>query len=176
MRILNHTTLALGLCILFAKTGTAQELAAFKIPDSPRGYLFNCRTLPEEDSTNGWPRSVEGTETILAKRFKTMRQSALVTIVFYDVLYCRANRRKGEKSGSVVMTANEYSVSFPRWTSVLVHGQLIRLADFSEDSFKAPAPHYDHYEGKDALKKLKEVGLDPPDDMDGTPEKGKSGK
>src|SRR4051794_29290713 len=60
-------------CILSLVVSNAQNLAAFKIPDSARPYVFMLR-LPSQDglpdhSTNATSLGVEGLETILAKEF-----------------------------------------------------------------------------------------------------------
>ena len=64
------------------------------------------------------------------------------------------------------MVFHDFSHAYPAGTRVLVYGHFIPLANFSEKSFDPPALHYDTYTGADAIKKLKEMGLQPPEDMD----------
>jgi hypothetical protein len=180
MKILKQTIMMLAICSLPVASGRAQGLAAFKVPDSPRAFVFNLRSPSEvvasTCSTNAAPRGVEGLQTVLAKRFKTTQHSGVVTITFYDAVVCQAHRRKGKESSSSVMVVAELSIDYPAGTSVLVYENYMRLADLSEKSFNPPTPHYQTNTGEEAVKKLNEMGLDPPDDMDQTPEKSKSGK
>ena len=152
MKTVNHTRVLIGCCLLLATAATAQEFAAFRIPDTNRSFLFITRLPSSTDSTNSAPKSVEGMATILAKRFKTTRRSGAVTVTFYDAIACQASRSGGEKlgdpMGSPVMSFNEWSIPYAARNRVLVHGHMIPLADLSEKSFDPPAPHYDTYTGE----------------------------
>jgi len=157
-------------CTLPIVASRAQDLAAFKVPDSARPFVFILKLpsrvgLPDH-STNATPRGVEGLETILAKGFKTTRQPGGVLITFVDALICRAQRFKGENEGGSVMLVDGMPILYPAETSVLVHGRSMRLADLSVKTFDPPTTFNETYEGEEAIKKLKEMGLEPPDDMD----------
>ena len=162
--------LMLTACILAVMTGGAQDLAAFKVPDSSRAFVFNLRTPSEPvasgRSTNATPRGVEGLQTVMAKGFKTTQRAGVVTITFMDALVCHAHRIKGEESGTSVMLVGEMSIGYPAGASVLVLGRSMRLADLSEKTFAPLTTFSDVYEGEAAIKKLKEMGLEPPEDMD----------
>jgi len=167
-------SIALVACwLLFAHVVVGQELAAFHISDaaySSRPFLFNCPRFTSAGSTNASPNGVEGMMTILAKHFTTTNYPRGVIIIFQDALICQATPSKGERLGdpvgSPVMIFRDFSVPYPAGSRVLVHGHFIPLADLSEKSFNPPAPHYDTYTGDDAIKKMKEMGLEPPEDMD----------
>lgn len=157
-------------CVLAIAASNAQDLAAFKIPDSPRQFVFMVR-LPSQNgpsvhSTNSAPRGVEGFETILAKGFKTAPHPAGVLITFMDALICRAQRFKGENEGGSVIVVDGMPMLYPPGTSVLVHGRSILLSELSERTFDPPTTFNKTYEGEEATKKLKEMGLEPPEDMD----------
>jgi hypothetical protein len=170
MKILKHILVLVIFCALPVVASNAQDLAAFKIPDSPRQFVFMLR-LPSQNglrdrSTNATPRGVEGLQTILAKGFKTTPQPGGVLITFVDALICRAQRFKGENEGGSVMLVDGMPVLYPAGTSVLVHGRSMPLADLSEKTFDPPTTFNKTYEGDEAIKKLKEMGLEPPEDMD----------
>ncbi len=170
MKNLKRTIIMVGVCTLAVATGRAQNLAAFKVPDSPRAFLFNIRSPSEEvtatDSSRA-ARGLEGLRTVLAKRFKITQQSGVATITFYDAVICRAHRITGEESGSSVMVVGEMSIVCPVGTSVLVFGRSMRLADLSEKTFDPATPTPTQTDtDEDATKKLKEMGLEPPEDMD----------
>jgi|ERR1035437_1362576 hypothetical protein len=157
-------------CTLPIVASNAQDLAAFKIPDSARPFVFILR-LPSQDgipghSTNATPRGVEGLQTILAKGFKTTREPRGVVIHFVDAVICRAQRFKGENEGGSVMLVDGMPMLYPAETSVLVFGRSMRLADLSVKTFNPPTTFNKTYEGEEAIKKLKEMGLEPPEDMD----------
>jgi hypothetical protein len=50
-------------------------------------------------------------------------------------------------------------------THVLLHGRSVLLAELSQKALD-PATNSQTYTGEEAIKKLKEMGLDPPEDMD----------
>lgn len=180
MKMLNQNLILLGLCAMLAPAVAAQELAAFKIPDSPRAYLFNLTPYPDGEFTNSTLKTVEGITTILAKRFKTIQGSGVVTITFSNAIVCRATRRQGEgldsPVGSPVMTFKEFSIVYHAAARVLVHGRFVPLADLSEKMFDPPTTFNRTYTGEEAIKKLKEMGLEPPEDMERNPEQWKSAK
>ena len=168
MKIFIKHFVPLGCSILLASTVAAQELAAFHVPNQTRSYLFN---LPSSSfSTNPAPSGVEGTVTILASHFTTTNQSGLVTIVFQDAVVCFPSSPTGKQWGTSTAIFGDCANTYPSSTRVLVNGDFIRLADFSEKSFELPSPsdnsHTKTYTGEEAIKKLKEMGLKPPEDMD----------
>ena len=131
MKTLNQIIATVGLGILLVPYGAAaQDLAAFKIPDSARPFIFIRKSQPVTNAAGASAMSVEGTETILAKHFETIRGSGTVEIVLHDALYCRAIRGNGS-----VGTVGELSLTYPEHTAVLARGRLIKLAEFSERSF-----------------------------------------
>ena len=170
MKTLKLIVVMVIFCTLPIVASNAQELAAFKIPDSARPFVFILR-LPSQDgvsdhSTNATPRGVEGLQTILAKGFKITRDPRGVVITFVDALICRAKRFKGEKEGGSVMLVDGMPILYPAGTSVLVLGRSMRLAALSEKTFDPPTTFNETYTGDEAIKKLKEMGLEPPEDMD----------
>ncbi len=170
MRILNLIVEILLFWALPVLASGAQDLAAFKIPDSGRPFVFTLK-LPSPDrasdhSTNAEPRGVEGLQTILAKGFKTTRQPRGILITFVDAVICRAQRSKGENAAGSVMVVDGMPVLYPAGASVLVLGRTMSLADLNEKTFDPPTTFSDVYEGEAAIKKLKEMGLEPPEDMD----------
>jgi hypothetical protein len=170
MKTLKLLALIMPICTLSVVTGSAQDLAAFKVSDSARPFVFILR-LPSQDaasgrSTNATPQGVEGLQTILAKGFKITRHPRGFIITFVDAVVCRAQRVKGEESSSSVMLVDGMPMLYPAETSVLVHGRSMRLADLSERTFDPPTTFNKTYEGDEAIKKLKEMGLEPPEDMD----------
>ena len=108
--------------------------------------------------------------TILAKHFTMTNSPMGVTIIFQDALICQATPSKGEKLGdpvgSPVFMVGDFRLSYPSGSRVLVHGHFIPLADLSEKSFEPPPTAYETYTGEQAIEKLKEMGLKPPEDMD----------
>jgi hypothetical protein len=170
MKNLKQIAMMLSIWTLVVVTGSTQDLAAFKVPDSSRAFVFNLRMPPEnaasDRSTNATPWGIEGLQTIMAKGFKTTRRTGGVTITFVDALVCHVHRIKEGKSGNSVMLVGELSVSYPGGTSVLVLGRSMRLVDLSENTFVPSTTFSDVYEGEAAIKKLKEIGLEPPEDMD----------
>lgn len=188
MKIFIQRIALLGCWLLLAPIIAGQELAAFQIPDPARSFLFISTPSAGSGSTNGSQRSVEGMVTILAKRFTTTSQPQVVTVIFgdkrltttnqsgpvtvtfHDAVVCQADRSKGAElgspMGSPVATFREFSFTYPPGTRVLVHGRFMRMTDFSEKSFASPAPHYETYTGEEAIKKMREMGLEPPEDMD----------
>jgi len=64
------------------------------------------------------------------------------------------------------MLVDGMPILYPAATSVLVLGRSMRLADLSEKTFDPPRTFNETYTGDEAMKKLKEMGLDPPEDMD----------
>ena len=167
MKIIQQSIVILGLCLLPASTGRGQDLvAAFKIANSPRPFLFNFHSPSSGlGSTNAAQRGVDGLQTVLAKRFEVARRPGGVAITLFDAVVCRAHRAKGEELGSAVMIFREWGIYYPAATSVLVPTGPMRLADLSEKTFDAPEPS-ETYTGEEAIKKLKEMGLEPPEDMD----------
>ena len=144
------------------------EVAAFKIPDSRRPFLFNFHPPSWGDGpAETPPRGVEGLQTVLAKRFKVTQRQGGVAITLFDAVVSRAHRAKGKESGSSVMILPEWGISYPVGTSVLVPTGPMRLADLTEKTFDPPTTFSDVYEGEAAIKKMKEMGLEPPEDMDG---------
>lgn len=170
MKKLKQIAVILTACISAAVTGSAQDLAAFRVPDSTRAFVFNLRTPSETaasgGSTNATPWGIEGLRTVMAKGFKTTQRAGRVIITFMDALVCHARRIGADESGTSVMLVSEMSIGYPEGTSVLVLGRSIRLADLSEKTFAPPTTFSDVYEGETALKKLKEMGLKPPEKMD----------
>jgi hypothetical protein len=168
MKVIKQTIMMLGFCILAAITTRGQDLvAAFKVPNSPRPFLFNLHSsLWGPDSTNRAPRGVDGLQTVLAKRFNVTQRQGVVTITLFDAVICRAHRVKGEELGSSVMIFRELVFGYPAGTSVLVPGRPMRLADLTEKTFDPPTTFNETYTGEEAIKKLKEMGLEPPEDMD----------
>jgi hypothetical protein len=165
MKNLKQIALMSTICILAAVTGSAQDVAAFKVPDSARAFVFNLR-MPSGRSTNATPRGIEGLQTVMAKGFTTKQRAGVVTITFMDALVCNAHRIQGEESGTSVMLVGEMSIGYPAGTSALVLGRSMRLADLSEKTFAPPRAFNEVYEGEAAIKKLREMGLEPPEDMD----------
>jgi hypothetical protein len=181
MKTLNQTITILAICALSVAIARAQDLVVFKIPDSGRPFLFNLRsfsdTVPSASSaytTNSTEQGVEGLLTVLAKRFKTERQTGasrtgVVVIRFYDAIVCQASRSKGEglgsPVGSPVFATDGYILVYPADTRILVHGHSVRLADLSEKTFDPPKT-FKTCTGEEAIKKLKEMELEPPEDMD----------
>ena len=167
MKAIKQTTVILGLCLLAAITGRGQDLVAvFKIANSPRPFLFNFHPPSSGlDSTNAALRGVDGLQTVLAKRFQVTRRPGGVTVTLFDAVVCRAHRAKGDELGSAVMIFREWGIYYPAGTSVLVPTGPMRLADLSEKMFDPPEPS-ETYTGEEAIKKLKEMGLEPPEDMD----------
>ncbi len=168
MNNVKQNILMVGFCILVAVTTRGQDLvAAFKIPKSPRRYLFNFHSPTwGAGSTNAVPRGIEGLQTALAKRFTVTQSQGVVTVTLFDALMCRAHRAKGEESGSSVMSFGELNIGYPAGTSVLVLGNSMRLADLTEKTFDPPTTFNETHTGEEAIKKLKEMGLEPPEDMD----------
>ena len=168
VKILIRNLALLGCSILLASSVAAQELAAFHIPNQARIYLFN---LPSSTfSTNPAPSGVEGTVTILASHFTTTNQTGFVTIIFQDAVVCWPSSPTGKQWGASTAIFGDYPVSYPSSTRVHVCGDFIRLADLSEKSFELPSPsdnaHTKTYTGEEAIKRLREMGLKPPEDMD----------
>jgi hypothetical protein len=170
MKTLKLIVVMVIFCTLSIVQSSAQDLAAFKIPDSARPFVFILR-LPSQNgasdhSTNATPRGVEGIQTILAKGFKTTRHPRGVVITFVDALICRAQRFKGKEESGSVMLVDGMPILYPTGTSVLVFGRSMRLADLNEKTFDPPTTFNETYTGEDAIKKMKEMGLEPPKDMD----------
>jgi hypothetical protein len=164
MSVFIKSFVPLGCLLFLVSTVAAQELAAFRIPNNARSYLFN---LPSSSfSTNSPPSGVEGVVTILASHFTTTNQSGFVTIIFRDAVVCWPRSPTGKQWGASVATFGDYPVSYRSSTRVLVGGDFIRLADLSEKSFDPRLPSHKTYTGEEAIKKLKEMGLEPPEDMD----------
>jgi len=169
MKILNQTITTLAICGLSVAMARAQNLAVFKIPDSGRPFLFNLSGYTSHmvtSSTNSTKQRVDGSLTILAKGFKTERRTGVVVITFYDAVVCTASRSKGEGVGSPVFSTDSYPLVYHADTRILVHGNSVLLAEVSEKTFDPPVPHYTTYTGEDAIKKMKEMGLEPPEDLD----------
>lgn len=178
IKMLNHTITILAICGLSAAIARAQDLAVFKLPDSSRPFLFNIRPFSDSVTsaytTNSTHQGVEGLLTVLAKRFKTERQrgptpTGVVAISFYDAVVCQARRNTGEglgsPAGSPVFSTDGYVLVYPADTRILVRGRSVLLADLSEKTFDAPKT-FKTYSGEEAIEKLKEMGLEPPEDMD----------
>jgi hypothetical protein len=143
------------------------EVAAFKIAGSRRPFLFNFRPPSwEAGSTGAAPRGVEGLQTVLAKGFKVTQPQGKVVVTLFDAVVCQAHRAQGEELGSSVMIFRDWGIYYPAGTSVLVPTGPMLLADLSEKTFAPPTTFSDVYEGEAAIKKLKEMGLEPPEDMD----------
>lgn len=159
---------------LSVAVGGAQDLAVFKVPDSTRPFLFNL-TPPSFDpapsaNTNSTKQGVEGLMTVMAKRFETERRAGptragVVAIRFYDVIVCQANRSQEEGAGSPVFSTDAFTVEYPGDARILLHGRSVLLANLSEKTFDPPKT-FNTYTGDEAIRKLKEMGLDPPEDMD----------
>jgi len=173
MKTLIQIITVLTICGLSVAYGGAQELAVFRVPDSTRPFLFNLRPpvfpVPSA-STNSTKQGVEGLLTVLAKRFEIERRAGptragVVAIRFYDVIVCQANRSTGEGMGSPVFSTDGYTLEYPGDTRILLYGRSALLADLSEKTFDPPKT-FKTYTGEEAIKKLKEMGLDPPEDMD----------
>ena len=141
MRVIKQTIMILGFCILAVNTGRGQDqVAALKIPNSPRGFLFNLHSPSwGAASANTAPRGIEGLQTVLARRFKVAQGQGVVTITLFDALVCRAHRVKGGESGSSVMIFRELPFAYPAGTSVLVPAGPMRLADLTEKTFYSPS-------------------------------------
>ena len=174
MKTPNQVITVLALCGLSVAFAGAQDLAVFKVPDSTRPFLFNLRPpvfpVPSAD-TNSTRQGLEGLMTVLAKRFETERRAGptragVVAIRFYDVIVCQANRSKGEGTGwNGVFSTDGYTLEYPGDTRILLHGSSVLLADLSEKTFDPPKS-FKTYTGEEAINKLKEMGLDPPEDLD----------
>jgi hypothetical protein len=168
MRILNQTITILALCGLLVATVGAQNLAVFKIPESSRPFLFSLSGYTSQMMTstnNSIRQGVEGSLTILAKGFKTEHRSGGVAIDLHDVVVCMASRNT-ERGGSSQFSTDEYGLIYHPDTRILVRGKSMLLADLSEKAFGPPTTPSHVYEGEAAIKKLKEMGLEPPEDMD----------
>jgi hypothetical protein len=170
MKILKLIVVIVIFCKLPIVASNAQDLAAFKIPDAARPFVFILR-LPSQDgtsdhSTNATPLGVQGLQTILAKGFKTTPHPRGIVITFVDALICRAKLLKGKNESGSVIQVDGIPILYPAGTSVLVYGRPIRLADLNEKTFDPPMPPNKTYTGMDAIKKMKEMGLEPPEDMD----------
>jgi len=164
MNIFIKNLIPLGCWLLLTSTVTAQESTAFQIHDQARSYLFN---LPSRSfSTNPPPSGVEGVVTILARHFTTTNQSGIVTVIFQDAVVCWTSSPEGKQREASVATFSDYSISYPGNIRILVHGDLIRLADLSEKTFEPQLTPTETYTGEEAIKKMKEMGLEPPEDMD----------
>jgi hypothetical protein len=168
MNILSKNLVSLGCLFLLTSTVAAQELAAFHIPDQARSYLFNLAS--GHFSTNRQPIGVEGVVTVLASHFTTTNHSGIITIIFQDAVVCWPSSPTGKQWGASTAIFRDYGVSYPGSVRVLACGRFIRLADLTEKSFE-PLPlldeaHAKTYTGAEAIKKLKEMGMEPPEDMD----------
>jgi hypothetical protein len=170
MKTLKLIALIVTIYALSPVAGTAQDLAAFKVTALDRPFVFILRLTPQDaasgHSTNATPKGVEGLQTILAKGFNTTRDPGGVIITFIGAVVCRAQRDKGEQSSSSVLLVDGMPIRYPAGTSVLALGRSIPLADLSEKTFAPPTTFSDVHEGEAAIKKLKEMGLEPPEDMD----------
>lgn len=169
----NQIITILAICGLSVAFAGAEDLAVFKVPDSTRPFLFNLKPpvfpIPSV-STNSTKQGVEGLLTVLTKRFEIERRAGqiragVVAIRFYDVIVCQANRSMGEGMGSPVFSTDGYTLEYPGDTRILLYGRSVLLADLSEKTFNPPKT-FKTYTGEEAIKKLKEIGLDPPEDID----------
>ena len=164
MNIVIKNLVPLAGVLLLTSTVAAGDLAAFHIPDQARSYLFNVPT--SSFSTNPPPSAVEGVVTIMAKHFTTKNHPGGVTIVFQDAIVCWPSSPTGKQWGASTAIFGDYPVSCPSSTRVLLFGKFVPLRDLGEKSFEPQSSSYKTYTGKDAIRKLKEIGLEPPEDMD----------
>lgn len=168
MNVLIKILFSLGCLFFLTSTVAAQELAVFHIPDQARSYLFN---FPSSSfSTNPSPNNVEGVVTILAKHFTVTNRLGTAYIFFQDSVVCWPSSPTGKQWGTSTAVFGSYAVPLSGNTRALVCGDFIRLADLSEKSFelssRLDSAHIKTYTGEEAVKKLKEIGLEPPEDMD----------
>lgn len=152
--------------LLLTSTVSAQEVAAFHIPEQPRCFLFsfppnNPMSFPNQ-STNG----VLGTQTILASHFTTTNKSGFISITFYDALVCQANLRNGDNVGSLVMKVDNLTIVYPAHTQVLVYGAFRPLSELTEGSFQPHMTLSETYTGEEAIRQMKKMGLEQPKDID----------
>jgi hypothetical protein len=169
MKILNQTITILAICGLSVATAGAQNLAVFKIPESGRPFLFNLSGYTSQmmaSTNNSVRQGVEGSLTILAKGFKTERRTGVVVVTLHDAVVCTASHSSGGGAWSQVFSTDEYPLMYHPDTRILVRGKSMLLADLSVKTFDPPATPSHVYEGEAAIKKLKEMGLEPPEDMD----------
>jgi hypothetical protein len=110
-----------------------QEIAAFKLPQTPREFMFQFK-LDKQPSV-----SIEGIKTVFAKRFSTIKTNNQVKITFTDVLGC--STQPGTNAFSFV-TAQTMELNLPLTTKVLVKGKWIRLVDLDETTFSQRTETY----------------------------------
>ncbi len=151
--ILLKSLVFLGL-FTFARSNAAQDVAVFKLPQTPRQFMFQFK----RDNTQ--TTSIEGVETIFAVEFTALRtKNDDIELTFTDALYCRA--QSGTNTFPAI-AANKMTLSFPFETRVLVKGKWLKLRDLTEKAFEASVEGEQVFEGAAATNKLKELGLPPP--------------
>lgn len=144
------------------QSGPGQEqLILYKL-DRPQGKYLLCRNYQS-------PKKKSISEVIISETFSIQLRSGLccVTMSNVCVLQTKLDVSSARHETNTVeqhkMLFKTYGMAFPKQTKIVVNGCVTELLKAEVDG---PTQGDLIYEGDAAIRKLKELGLEPPEDAD----------
>jgi len=157
-------TLFLSLLLFFADAAQAQSvlgqewLILYRL-DRPQAKYVLCRNYQS-------PENKSISEVVIADTFAIQLRIGLCCVIMSNACVLETKIPLTNKTNTVVqnkMLVPAYGVAFPRHTKVMFNSS---ITDLEKVNLNGPTEGNLIYEGEAAVRKLKEMGLELPDDAD----------